>query len=120
MFQTVLAGLVKKKFFQKSLVKPYLRLNKWVWKCLPPSLITLRPITTYGNFLNTLVRLCSKRKALSITCFFRNRPELELISRLSDRKKIGATLNLAVLACSQGAEVYSVLWTIRYASVFQL
>ncbi|MBO0733786.1 MAG: methyltransferase domain-containing protein [Methylocapsa sp.] len=40
---------------------------------------------------------------------------LELIRRLSDRKGNGASLRIAVLACSIGAEVYSILWIIRSA-----
>jgi chemotaxis methyl-accepting protein methylase len=38
-----------------------------------------------------------------------------LIRRLSDLKSDGSTLKIAALACSRGAEVYSILWTIRSA-----
>jgi chemotaxis methyl-accepting protein methylase len=47
--------------------------------------------------------------------FLRNRPALELIRRLAEQKAHGATLRIAVLACSIGAEVYSILFTIRSA-----
>jgi len=40
---------------------------------------------------------------------------LELMRRLADENANGATLRIAVLACSIGAEVYSILWTIRSA-----
>lgn len=43
----------------------------------------------------------------------RNRPEMELIYRLVDQKAPGAKVAIAVLACSKGAEVYSILWSIR-------
>ncbi len=33
--------------------------------------------------------------------------------RLLDRKVPGSSLDISVLACSKGAEVYSILWTIR-------
>jgi SAM-dependent methyltransferase len=35
--------------------------------------------------------------------------------RLLDRNAPGSSLDLSVLACSKGAEVYSILWTIRSA-----
>jgi SAM-dependent methyltransferase len=47
------------------------------------------------------------------TSFFRNRPLLELAYRLSDKKCEGSNLAISVLGCSIGAEVYSILWTIR-------
>jgi len=40
---------------------------------------------------------------------------LDLIRRLCEQKSHGATLKIAVLGCSIGAEVYSILWTIRSA-----
>jgi chemotaxis methyl-accepting protein methylase len=49
------------------------------------------------------------------TFFLRNRPALELTRRLADQQAHGSTLRIAVLACSIGAEVYSILWTIRSA-----
>jgi chemotaxis methyl-accepting protein methylase len=38
-----------------------------------------------------------------------------LIQRLCEQKVDGANLRIAVLGCSAGAEVYSILWTIRSA-----
>src|SRR5262249_6920097 len=49
------------------------------------------------------------------TFFLRNRPALELMRRLAQQKAHGSTLRIAVLGCSIGAEVYSILWTIRSA-----
>jgi chemotaxis methyl-accepting protein methylase len=49
------------------------------------------------------------------TFFFRNRPELELLIRLLDSKGQASTLNLTVLGCSKGAEVYSFSHSIRCA-----
>jgi chemotaxis methyl-accepting protein methylase len=69
----------------------------------------------YGRHLHTLVRCYADRTQSHGTFFLRNRPELELIRRLLDRKPSGAAVNLAVLACSKGPEVYSILWTIRSA-----
>jgi len=47
--------------------------------------------------------------------FLRNRPGLELMRRLMQTRAEGSTLNVAVLGCSVGAEVYSILWVLRSA-----
>jgi len=57
----------------------------------------------------------SVRGQLFHTFFLRNRPALELIRRLLERSPKAATLRVAVLGCSAGAEAYSVAWTIRSA-----
>ena len=69
----------------------------------------------YGDFLHSLVRLRSRRSQYPATFFLRNRPELRLLSTLLNQRAKGASLRLTVLACSNGAEVYSILWTIRSA-----
>jgi SAM-dependent methyltransferase len=45
--------------------------------------------------------------------FLRNRPSLELMSRLIRERAECSTLNVAVLGCSVGAEAYSILWVLR-------
>jgi SAM-dependent methyltransferase len=62
-----------------------------------------------------LVCLSARRQQYFGTFFLRNRPALELMRRLADQKANGSTLRIAVLGCSIGAEVYSILWTIRSA-----
>ncbi|MFI5092236.1 MAG: CheR family methyltransferase [Candidatus Acidiferrales bacterium] len=57
----------------------------------------------------------SPRRQYHGTFFLRNRPELDLIRALSEKRPQGSTLRVTVLACSNGAEVYSILWTIRSA-----
>ncbi len=49
------------------------------------------------------------------TFFLRNRPALELMSRMAQEKGEGSRLNVAVLGCSIGVEVYSILWVLRLA-----
>jgi len=49
------------------------------------------------------------------TFFFRNRPELELLIRLLDTKEQASALNITILGCSKGAEVYSFSYSIRCA-----
>jgi chemotaxis methyl-accepting protein methylase len=103
------------KLLRKLLGKPFLRVNEWVWNRTPSSLRAFRPISSYGNFLHSLVRQRMMRTQVHGTFFLRNRPELELIRSLADQKPQGSTLRIAVVACSNGAEVYSIVWTIRSA-----
>jgi chemotaxis methyl-accepting protein methylase len=47
------------------------------------------------------------------TFFFRNRPELVLLIRLLNSMGSASDVNLTILGCSKGAEVYSVSYSIR-------
>jgi SAM-dependent methyltransferase len=49
------------------------------------------------------------------TFFLRNRPELDCMCRLLDHKDRGSSLTISVLACSKGAEVYSIAFALRAA-----
>ena len=64
---------------------------------------------------HSLVRLRAARRQSVGTFFLRNRPELELMRGLLDQKSHGSTMAISVLACSIGAEVYSIAWRIRSA-----
>ena len=105
--------MAKVTLLRKSPVSAYLKLNKWIWRRLPPSLTTLPPFRSYGNLLQRLVRISTARRQYFGTFFLRNRPQLELIRRLSNQRGLGFTLKIAFLGCSNGAEVYSILRTIR-------
>jgi chemotaxis methyl-accepting protein methylase len=65
--------------------------------------------------LHALVLRVSERAQGQGTFFFRNRPELDLMCRLLDPITHGSSLDISVLACGKGAEVYSILWAIRTA-----
>jgi chemotaxis methyl-accepting protein methylase len=67
----------------------------------------------YGAHLHELVQLRSERKQYMGTFFFRNRPELQLLIRLLDSKRQASAVNLTILGCSKGAEVYSFSYSIR-------
>src|SRR5262249_6560342 len=69
----------------------------------------------YGRHLHALVCLHASRRQWFGTFFLRNRAELELMRRLLDEWPGGSRLEISVLACSKGAEVYSILWAIRAA-----
>jgi hypothetical protein len=115
MLQLILTKTATLEVFGKSPVGFYLRLNKRIWQSLPSRVRDLYPVRCYGAWLHTLVRLHANRRQYFGTFFLRNRAALELMRRLAQQKVHGSTLRIAVLACSIGAEVYSILWTIRSA-----
>ena len=100
--------------FGRSPVGACLRLNERIWNRLPPSLTALGPFRSFGHLLHSLVRLQDRRMYLG-TFFLRNRPELELLRRLSGLGSGGRRVRIAVLGSSNGAEVYSIAWVLRSA-----
>jgi len=86
-----------------------------MWEHLPSRVRDLYPVRSYMAWLHTLVCLSARRQQFFGTFFLRNRPALELMCRLAREKDHGSTLRIAVLGCSIGAEVYSILWIIRSA-----
>src|SRR5438094_2128407 len=114
-FHPILEKAARLQFFGKSPASLYLRLNKGIWECLPCRVRNLYPIRSYGTWLHNLVCLRARREMYFGTFFLRNRPALELMRRLADQQAHSSTLRIAVLGCSIGAEVYSILWTIRSA-----
>lgn len=115
MSESIVASVSRVKVLRRCIGRPFLRVNEFAWNRLPSSLRALRPVSAYGAFLQSLVRLKSERAQNHGTSFFRNRPELELIRTLVSQRPKGSTLRIAVLGCSNGAEVYSIMWTIRSA-----
>jgi SAM-dependent methyltransferase len=114
-FHPIVTKAARLQFFGKSPASLYLRLNKRIWERLPYRVRNLYLVRSYGAWLHTLVCLCRRRQQFYGTFFLRNRPALELMRRLADQKPLGSTLRIAVLGCSIGAEVYSILRTIRSA-----
>jgi len=111
--QTFLASAISRA--RRRCLGVYLFQVRRIWNKLPTSVRLLSPSRAYGRHLHTLVRRHAERKQYFATFFLRNRAELELIRRLLDQKPHGASVDISVLACSKGAEVYSVLWAIRSA-----
>jgi SAM-dependent methyltransferase len=103
------------KIFAKRIINYYLWLNGRVWKKLPPSFSTLSPVRSYFDVMHTLARRHGVRAQAPSTYFLRNRPQLELISRLIERRAKADPLRVSVLGCSIGVEAYSIAWTIRSA-----
>lgn len=110
----LLQRFVRLRVFGKSPTNAFLRLNNYLWGKLPAR-ARVGALQWYGRFLHALVRIQHTRAQAHSTFFLRNRPELELIQRLVRRKSQGDTVRVAVLACSTGAEVYSIAWAIRTA-----
>jgi chemotaxis methyl-accepting protein methylase/mannose-6-phosphate isomerase-like protein (cupin superfamily) len=104
--------IARAEFFGKSPVRRWLGLSQVMWDKLPASITSLAPIRRYGDFLHVLARKQGRAQALA-TLFLRNRPELELIGCLVKGTPQGGALKVTVLACSAGAEAYSVAWKIR-------
>jgi chemotaxis methyl-accepting protein methylase len=113
--QSALARMSQSRFLRKHLGRPYLLMNIWIWNHLLASLSSWHPVRRYGCHLHSLIQLRATRRQFVGTFFFRNRPELELLIRLLDQKRQSSTLNVTVLACSKGAEVYSISYAIRCA-----
>jgi SAM-dependent methyltransferase len=113
--ETWATRFARMQIFGRSPVSVYLQLNQRVWNHLPPSLTSLVLMRLYANFLHVLARAENVRGQAFSTFFLRNRPELELIRRLLQQKSPSEELRVAVLACSTGAEAYSVAWRIRSA-----
>jgi len=99
---------------KRSALGFYIRLNAWVWARIPQGLRQMRLVRGFGTNLHRNVGR-TERRQFTGTFFFRNRPQLELMSRLIGLKPAGSTLDMAILGCSIGAEIYSVLATIRRA-----
>jgi chemotaxis methyl-accepting protein methylase len=96
----------------KSPSRAFFRFNHDLWQKLPAAVTSFPPMRLYGAFVNNLARKGNRAQGLG-TCFFRNRPALELIRRMADRKGHGETLKVAILGSSTGAEVYSIAWRIK-------
>jgi chemotaxis methyl-accepting protein methylase len=99
---------------RRSALAVYIRLNTWLWRQFPSRLRRTKLMLGYGTILHKVVRRAQRRQFTG-TFFFRNRPLLELMRRLIGQKPAGSTLNVAILGCSIGAEIYSTLSTIRGA-----
>jgi SAM-dependent methyltransferase len=98
---------------RERLESTFLHLNERIWRRLPARVRDLSPVRAYGAWSHSLVCRCADREMYLGTVFLRNRPALELMGRLVEKHDGGARLKIAVVGCSIGAEVYSILWTLR-------
>ncbi len=84
-----------------------------LWRRLPEGIRDTRVGRSYGSWMHRIVRRRAHREMYLGTQFLRNRPALELARRIVARRGPGRPVRVAVLGCSIGAEVYSLLWTLR-------
>jgi SAM-dependent methyltransferase len=98
---------------RERLETAFLHLNERIWRRLPARVRDLRPVRAYGAWMHSLVCRRADREMYLGTLFLRNRPALELMRRLVQKKDGGARLKIAVLGCSIGVEVYSIVWILR-------
>jgi chemotaxis methyl-accepting protein methylase len=104
---------VRGEDLRQRVERAFLSVNERMSRRLPDRLRDVMPVRAYGAWLHTLVRRRADREMYLGTVFLRNRPALELMRRLLQRHDRGARIEIAVLGCSIGAEVYSILWTLR-------
>ena len=89
--------------------------NRRAWLRTPEGMRDSRAGLAVGRWVHRQVQRRSSREMYVYSAFLRNRPTLELMRRLTEGKANGSTLRIAVLGCSVGAEVYSILWVLRSA-----
>jgi SAM-dependent methyltransferase len=90
-----------------------IRVNRGIWTRMPKSVRDSRPMLPYGRWCHELACRRADREMYLGTMFLRNRPALEVMRTLADERASGSTLRVAVLGCSIGVEVYSILWVLR-------
>jgi SAM-dependent methyltransferase len=115
MTESIVVRMSRATRLRRYFGRPFLLLNEWIWNRFPSSLRERYPISAYGGFLHSLVKLRSARTQYHGTFFFRNRPQLQVIRTLATQRPKNSPLKILVLGCSNGAEVYSLLWAIRSA-----
>jgi SAM-dependent methyltransferase len=103
------------KIFARRVINFYLKLTGRLWRRLPDSFSSFWPVRSYGNLLHSWARSYGFREQAPSTFFLRNRPQLELIKRLIERRAEADPIRVAVLGCSTGMEAYSIAWRIRSA-----
>ena len=100
---------------RRDLLNSYRTQLRRLWRRIPARWQRFRTVRAFGRHVDRVVRISSDRHQHFATFFMRNRAELQLLKRLVEGVPVGARLDVTILACSIGAEVYSIAWTIRSA-----
>lgn len=103
----------RREVVQRRLERSLLNWHRKIWTRLPDRSRDLHAVQIYGRWLHVLTCRTVDREMYLGTLFLRNRPALELIGTLCAEKPTGSRINIAVLGCSVGVEVYSILWAVR-------
>lgn len=87
--------------------------NQYVWERLPEPVLKWDLVHSYGRVLHDVVKVRDSRTQNPWTYFLRNRAELDLIHDIVKSKPKESNVNILVLACSVGMEVYSIQWRLN-------
>jgi len=101
------------EWLRRSALNGSVAATKWLWDHLPTPVRRSRPVRSAASLLHRAVQARAVRRQYFGTYFFRNRPQLQQIGDLANGTGGGRSIAIAVVGCSSGAELYSVLWTIR-------
>ena len=93
----------------------YLKQLRRIWRRIPASCRGFAAVHAFGRHVDRIARTQSERSQHFATFFLRNRPEMNFLQRIAQKKPQGARLDVTVVACSKGAEVYSIAWALRTA-----
>lgn len=101
----------------RRLLRPILArlvtISRISWQKTSPAFRRTMVGNTLGRIIHwSLLMSCTRTQNVA-TCFARNRKEAEWIAREASRLAADGPLRVAVIACSSGAEAYSLAWTIR-------
>jgi SAM-dependent methyltransferase len=88
---------------------------RWIWEHQTGIVRSSRFHKPLGKFIYKQSRIRQKRERCEYTRFLRLRPQLEVARHVVLQMPQDATLRIAILGCSTGAELYSFLWLIRSA-----
>lgn len=90
-----------------------LRLNQSLWRKTSSNFKQSRLGLAWGRMIYTLVILRGGRGQLTTTYFFRNRAELQMLVEIIRSLFTGQLIKIAVVGCSSGAEVYSIIHVLK-------
>lgn len=84
-----------------------------MWQRMSLGLKEWAPVRSVGAWVHTLSRRFGHRNQSHMTWFLRYPPLFLTIRDLIGDCKLGDSVRVCVIGCSTGAEMYSLLWTIR-------
>lgn len=97
------------------LAKPIGRAVRWVWRRLPQSVLDTPQMRRVGTLIYDRHTRHMERAQSHATYFLRNMAQIEVVRDLIADLPQNATLRIASIACSNGAELYSYLHVLRSA-----
>lgn len=97
------------------ILRKFAFLGRDLWDHLPSDAHQTYPIEKLGRAIHFFSRRLSTRAGSTGTYFLRNTPLMSVVARQIRDHFHGSQLQLGVVGCSTGAEVYSFLWTFHKA-----